>query len=319
MEEDDGPVISKDPEPTMPAPFWLDLGDVAVVPIVEIPRLPIQPEEFFPQVGTDRSAWCFEEPWFDPGAGTLTYTIQAFLVVTPERALLVDACVGDGKPRARPQFSDQDSGWLRRLRATGLEPSDISDVVLTHLHVDHVGWATQLRNGGWTPVFPHARHRLTEVEYRHWAGPAGVAAMQRTGDYLADSVQPLRDHGLLEFCAPDADIAPHVRLLPAPGHTPGNVCVEVSGSEGRLLVVGDALHHPVQLLHPEWSTRYCVDPQQATQTRGRLLADAAASGTPILPAHFVAPSAGRVLPAGTGYAFAPADDIVRRGQYVRTR
>lgn len=296
---------------------WYDLGDVAVVPLVDIPLLLIEPEEFFPQIGDDRSGWCFQEPWFDQPAGALVYTIQSFLVVTPEHALLIDACVGNAKTRTRPQFHEQDSDWLTRLRATGLEPSDISSVVFTHLHVDHVGWATQLHDGAWVPLFDHARHYVTEAEYRYWSGPAGSEAMQRTGDYLADSVQPLRDHGLLEFCAPDAEITARVRLLPAAGHTPGNVCVEVSGSETRLLIVADALHHPVQLLHPDWSTRYCVDPEQAARTRRRLLADAAAAGTPILPAHFVAPSAGRVVPVGAGYRFEPAQDILRHGQYVR--
>lgn len=297
-------------------PFWLDLGDVAVVPLIDIPQLLIEPEEFFPQIGDDRSAWCFQEPWYDRPAGKLVYTIQSFLVVTPERALLIDACVGNAKTRARPQFHEQDSGWLTRLRATGLEPSDISSVIFTHLHVDHVGWATQLQDDAWLPLFHRARHYLTEAEYRYWSGPAGSAAMRRTGDYLADSVQPLQDRGLLEFCAPDAEITAQVRLLPAPGHTPGNVCVEVSGSETRLLIVADTLHHPVQLLHPERSTRYCVDQQQAARTRRRLLEEAAASGTPILPAHFVSPSVGRVVSAGAGYTFEPAHDILRQGQYV---
>jgi glyoxylase-like metal-dependent hydrolase (beta-lactamase superfamily II) len=292
--------------------FWIDLGDVAVVPIVETPRLLISPEEFFPGLEVDRGEWCFQDPWFDAASASLVYAIQAFLVVTPGRAVLVDACVGAGKHRSRPEFDDLDAGWLAALEATGVGPPDITSVVLTHLHVDHVGWAS--RDG--RPVFPNARHHVTAPEYAYWTGPDGAAAMRRTGDYLADSVRPLADEGLLDLAPADASVCPGVRLAPAFGHTPGNVAVHVSGSGGELLLLGDAVHHPVQLLQPALSTRYCVDPPEAARARSRILAHAAASGTPILPAHFAQPGAGRVAPAGEGYAFHPASDILRTGQYV---
>jgi glyoxylase-like metal-dependent hydrolase (beta-lactamase superfamily II) len=295
--------------------FWFDLGDVAVVPVVENPRLLIAPGEFFPRRDVDGGHWCFREPWFDAAASRLVFVIQSFLVVTPDRIVLVDACVGAGKRRARAEFDALDPGWLATLQATGVTPSDITSVVLTHLHVDHVGWATRDRGGGWLPVFPDARHHVTAAEYAYWASPAGATAMLRTGDYMADSVRPLADHGLLELVPADAAICPGVRLVPAFGHTPGNVAVRVTGSGGEIMLVGDVLHHPVQLLHPELSTRYCVRPREAVQTRRRLLDEAAASGTPVLPAHFAHPSAGRVVASGAGYAFRPASDILRRGQY----
>ncbi len=147
---------------------WFDLGDVAVVPIVETPRLLIAPEEFFPDVPVDRQEWCFREPWFDAATGRLVYVIQSFLVVTPTATVLVDACVGGGKPRLRPEFADLDAGWLAALRATGTSPLDVTSVVLTHLHVDHVGWCTQAHGDDWRPVFRNARHSVTGPELDHW-------------------------------------------------------------------------------------------------------------------------------------------------------
>ncbi|MBO0877484.1 MAG: MBL fold metallo-hydrolase, partial [Pseudonocardia sp.] len=72
-------------------------------------------------------------------------------------------------------------------------------------------------------------------------------------------------------------------------------------------------HHPLQLLRPGWSTRYCVDPTQAARTRRDLLARLAASGAPMLPAHFAWPCAGRVARAGAGYTFEPALDLMSAG------
>lgn len=296
-------------------PFWFDLGDVAVVPIVETPRLLIAPEEFFPGLHVDLDEWCFQEPWFDAATGRLVYTIQSFMVVSAAGTVLVDACVGGGKPRLRPEFADLDAGWMAALRATGTSPLDVGSVVLTHLHVDHVGWCTQARDGEWRPVFRNARHLVTEPELSYWTGSAGTTAMQRTGDYMADSVRPLLAHGLLDVVDTEATVAPGVRLEPAFGHTPGNVVVRVTGSGGELILAGDTLHHAVQLRHPELSTRYCVDPAAAARTRAGLLAGAAAAGTPIVPAHFGHPSAGRVAPAGAGYTFRAATEILRRGQY----
>jgi glyoxylase-like metal-dependent hydrolase (beta-lactamase superfamily II) len=298
-------------------PFWLDLGDTAVIPLVETDRLLIDPAEFFPHIGADRSAWCFRPPWYDVGAGRLVYAIQAFLVVTPDRVLLVDACVGAHKHRGRAEFHQQGEDWFTRFTEAGFSAAEVAAVVFSHLHVDHVGRATRPVNGTPRPVFPRARHYVTEAEFRYWSGPAGAAAMRRTGDYLADSVRPLLEHGLLEFTDPAAVLAPGVELVPAPGHTPGNVCVRVTGSAGALLLVGDVLHHPLQLRHPDWSTRYCVDPALAGVTRRALLAELARSRTPLLPAHFASPSAGRVAPAGEGYDFEPATDLVRYGRYPR--
>ncbi|WP_051580399.1 MBL fold metallo-hydrolase [Pseudonocardia acaciae] len=282
-----------------------DLGDVTVVPLVENPRLLIEPEEFFPRLAGDRSGWCFAEPWYDTGADRLVYAIRAFLVRAPDRTVLVDACVGDAKPRRRPEFDDQHTGWLDAAGSIGLDPDDVTDVVLTHLHVDHVGWATRRAGPAWEPVFARARHHVTAREYDYWTGPAGAAAMHRTGDYLADSVHPLRERGLLRLTAPNAAIGNRIRLVPAFGHTPGNVCVHVTGSESDLWLLGDALHHPLQLLRPDWSTRYCVDPAAAARTRRALLDRLAATAAPMLPAHFAYPRPGRVTRAGTGYTFEP--------------
>ncbi|MGV9547977.1 MBL fold metallo-hydrolase, partial [Streptomyces ardesiacus] len=295
---------------------WFDLGDVAVVPVVETPRLLIDPEEFFPERPGVPSGWAAEEPWYAPGQGRLVFAMQAFLVVTPDERILVDACVGDGKRRARPEFDRLDSGWWQRFTATGLAADDVSTVVLSHLHVDHVGWATRWSDGRWTPAFAKARHVLTAPEYEYWRSAAGAAAMTRTGDYLADSIEPVADAGLLDLTPPDAELGPHVRLCPAPGHTPGNTAVLVTGSRARLLLTGDILHHPLQLMEPDVSTRYCVDPGLSARTRRRTLEWLADTGTAMLPAHFAAPSAGRVTPHGSGFAFAPAADLHRPGRYV---
>lgn len=103
-----------------------------------------------------------------------------------------------------------------------------------------------------------------------------------------------------------------MRLCPAPGHTPGNTAVLVTGSRARMLLTGDILHHPLQLMDPDTSTRYCVDPELSAHTRRRTLEWLADTGTAMVPAHFAAPSAGRVDRHGSGYTFTPPSTSIER-------
>lgn len=294
---------------------WFDLGDVAVVPLVEIDRLLIEPAEFFPDLPRMDGPYV-AQPWFDANTQSLVYRMQAFLVVTPERTILVDGCIGPGKPRRRPEFDQLDRAWLSQLEATGLGRADVEEVLFTHLHVDHVGWATWREEGGqWKPVFTNARHVVTRAELDYWSSTPGSAAMQRTGDYMADSVEPLRLAGLLESVDAPFNVNEQVSLQPAPGHTPGNVAVRVRGSAGELLLVGDVMHHPLQIHRPNLSTRYCVDPEAATRTRTEILDEAAAKETILVPSHFAGTGAFRIRPAQEGYVLTRAHDVIRESDY----
>lgn len=290
---------------------WFDLGDVAVVPLIEDDRLLIDPGEFFPGLEPDLADWYAREPWFDRAAEKLVFVIQSFLVCSADEVLVVDACVGAGKDRQRPEFDQLPDRWRHQFLATGLREADVDAVVFTHLHTDHVGAATAQRE----PVFSHAPHFVVEEEFRYWSSEAGGAAMRRTGDYLADSVLPIEQAGQLRFVAPDAVVGRHAELVPAAGHTPGNVCVRVRGSAGTVLLAGDTMHHGVQIRHPELSTRYCVEPGAAARVRGALLDEVAGSGAVFVPTHFPVPSAGRVRRGRAGYDFEFAADLVRTGQF----
>lgn len=303
------------PHPLPQLPYWYDLGDVAVAPLVEDVRLLIRPDEFFPGFAFDPDAWYARDPWFDAAAGSMVLFIQSFVVCTPDTVLLVDACVGPGKERRRPQFDHLPEIWLDRFGEAGLRASDVDAVVFTHLHTDHVGAATIHRAGVWEPVFPHAPHYVVREEFDYWTSHEGTCAMHRTGDYIADSIRPIEAIGRLEFVAPDAVLDPRVRLLPAAGHTPGNLCVQVDGSAGSVVLAGDTMHHGVQVANPGLSTQYCVSRPGSAEVRTALLERSAETGAVLVPTHFPGPSAGRAHRAGAGYSFEFAPEIVRPGQF----
>ena len=240
---------------------------------------------------------------FIPDGDKLVITIQSFLVKTPHHTILVDACGGNDKIRNRPRFHRQQNPWLETLAAAGARPEDIDFVLCTHMHVDHVGWNTRLENGRWVPTFPNARYLFARREYDHWRKLAASGGLARTGNYFADSVLPVMEAGRAVLVEHDHGIEDGVWLEPLPGHSPGAVGLHLRSAGAEAVLCGDTMHHMIQCRLPDWSTNFCTDPAAARATRRALLERYADTGVLIYPAHFPAPTGGRVESAADEFTF----------------
>jgi glyoxylase-like metal-dependent hydrolase (beta-lactamase superfamily II) len=238
----------------------------------------------------------------DAASGLLIITIQSFLIRQNGLTVLVDACGGNDKERARPHFHRRSWPWLETLRSAGVAPEDIDIVLCTHLHVDHVGWNTRLDNGRWVPTFPNARYLIAHREWDYWRA-AGPAAFARTGDYLTDSVLPIFKAGQVDLIGDEHMLASDVALEAAPGHTPGLTLVRLGGGRQEAILCSDLMHHPLQVRYPTWSTRFCTDPDQARLTRVEFFKKHADSGRLVFPTHFPTPTGGTIARDGAGYDF----------------
>jgi len=220
------------------------------------------------------------------------------LIETAGRRILIDA--GGG-----PNWSATTGRLEEALMAEGIAPEDITDVVFTHAHPDHL-WGA-LDDFEEMPRFPEARHMITEAEHAYWTGYSATGDGFRDGMALG-AQRVMADLGAaLERVAPDAEIAPGVRLLPTPGHTPGHVGVMVEGGGAPLLILGDAITNPVlSFAHPDWPMATDSDPRAAAATRARLLDLCHAEGLTVIGFHLPFPGLGRVERAGGAYAFVPA-------------
>ena len=275
-----------------------DVGGVRIHRVVEF----VMPFEvgFFAEAGPeDVAAERSLVPEFVDSEGRYLMALQTFAIEAGSRRILVDTCVGNGKVRPQiPEFHHQHRPFLADLAAAGFAPDTVDMVVCTHLHVDHVGWNTHLLEGQWLPTFPRARYLFGSADLDYWA----KSEDSLHAPAFADSVQPVIDAGLVEPVSGGMQLTDRVELRPTPGHTPGHLSVWIGD---HCVITGDALHHPIQCRHPDWTARGDADPDQARATRRGLLTAAAAADALVLGTHFAGGGAGRVHSTSDGFLFAP--------------
>jgi glyoxylase-like metal-dependent hydrolase (beta-lactamase superfamily II) len=107
--------------------------------------------------------------YYRPERDALVLSMHAWVVKTGRHTVLIDTCIGNDKERMpRAHRHRMRTPFLERLRAAGNAPEDVDYVMCRHLHADHIGWNTVLKDGRWVPTFPKARYLFARIEYEHW-------------------------------------------------------------------------------------------------------------------------------------------------------
>jgi glyoxylase-like metal-dependent hydrolase (beta-lactamase superfamily II) len=251
----------------------------------------------------------FVGDYYSPEDDSFATSIHSWLVKDGDRTILIDTGGGNAKPRpASPRFDHLDIPFLERLAEKDVKPEDVDHVLLTHLHVDHVGWNTSLVHGEWVPTFSKATYVMTEVE-RDWRDPERGAKGKPAGATLpfVDSVAPVLEKSRVELVRGDEkNFLPGIDFVPIPGHAPGMMGIRLKDGDAEALFIADVMHQPIQVYNPAWSSKYCEDRPLANKTRAEILEYAAASGCLILPAHFGGTHCGYVRKTGSGYVYEPS-------------
>jgi glyoxylase-like metal-dependent hydrolase (beta-lactamase superfamily II) len=242
------------------------------------------------------------QPHFADERGRLKMSIHALVVETPERRILVDTCLGNDKENRRiPTWNNLQGPFLADLAAAGYPRESIDTVLCTHLHVDHVGWNTMLVDDKWLPTFPNARYLMGRVEFDHWRSQHERDDMEAI---FADSVQPVHEAGLVDLVETDHCVSDEISLVPTIGHTPGHVSVHIRSQGEEALITGDFMHHPCQIARPHWSSTADRDPDQAQQTRERMLKELSERPVLVIGTHFAGATAGHIVRDGDAYRLA---------------
>ncbi len=232
--------------------------------------------------------------------GSLVLSIHSWLVRTDRHTILIDTCIGNHKHRepVMPQWHQLNGPYLANLAAAGVAPEEVDFVMCSHMHLDHVGWNTRLVDGRWVPTFPNAKYLFSRIENALWADHKSRFA--RT--VYDDSVLPVIDSGQALMVEDGHQLDDLFTVELAPGHTPGHVAFKLASAGSQAHFTGDAIHSPIQIYYPDWSSSACLDPVQSAVTRRRLLEGAAETGAVLLPAHFNAPHGGTIHEADGAFA-----------------
>lgn len=228
-------------------------------------------------------------------------SINAFLVKTPDRLVLIDTGAG-------PLYA-ADGGFLpSALLAAGYRPEDVTDVLLTHLHRDHVGGL--IRNG--MMLFPNAIVHVSKADADFWLNPANESRVPKILLPMfagaMDSLGSYQKEGHVATFSGETEVLPGFRAMPAPGHTPGHTWYLVTSGDEHLLAWGDTVHvAAVQLTEPGTSIRYDYDETAAAISRKRALEEATKNGYWVAAAHVSFPGLGHVKKQGTGYQWVPVN------------
>jgi glyoxylase-like metal-dependent hydrolase (beta-lactamase superfamily II) len=269
------------------------VGDLAVTALCDVEvDFPRSLEESFPDVPADSwPAVDAAHPGMVGADHRWHFHDHSFLVRAESTTLLFDTGVGPPET-VGAAFVHPPGGRLpEELRIAGVGPSEVDLVVLSHLHLDHIGWnATTDPDGKVRPAFPRARYLVQRAEREGFLDDADeddIAALEL-------SVAALERLGAVELVDGERAIGRDLILLPTPGHTPGSQSLLLGRGDDRAILCGDLANHPIQVERPELRSRGDRNHRLAAATRRRILHRVEAEGWLLSCSHFPDPF-GRVV------------------------
>jgi glyoxylase-like metal-dependent hydrolase (beta-lactamase superfamily II) len=218
-----------------------------------------------------------------------------------DKFIMVDSGSGVG------QWQPTATSLPDNMKAAGIDPAKISTILISHFHPDHIFGL--MEKGTNAPVYPNAELVVNATEYKWWTEPGRVEKLPEGRKPLGTRIQAAfptwKNFKLVEG---EQEVAPGIRLVNAPGHTPGHSAFLVSSGNQQLMISNDTAYVPALLgPHPEWQGAYDQDGPLAVESRRRLIDRVIAEKMAICGAHFPFPGAGSFAKDGTGYAFTPVN------------
>jgi glyoxylase-like metal-dependent hydrolase (beta-lactamase superfamily II) len=218
-------------------------------------------------------------------------SIHSWVVRTAEHTIIIDTATGNGRNRDnKPLFHQLNSPYAENLARAGVDPAEVTLVLMTHIHTDHVGWNTYQHDGQWQPMFPHARYICSARELEHCQHDTAAQALYR------DSILPLIESGQLETInVQDSPLfAGVLRYISTPGHSCDHASIVLESAGESAIFAGDVMHNPIQFQHPHWNSLFCEDKVLAVISRQRVMDWCRQHQAIWFSTHFTGSSCGRV-------------------------
>jgi glyoxylase-like metal-dependent hydrolase (beta-lactamase superfamily II) len=226
------------------------------------------------------------------GAGKIRVGHNYAVLETDNDLIVFDTGYGDDT------HGGQSGHLLADLGRAGFRREQVTKVVLTHAHGDHIKGNTVVEGGARVPTFPRARYHLARADWDWFRGPGRVPEFD-------EQLATLECLGRVDLVDGELQLTPEVRLVPTPGHTPGHTTAVIASRGSTAIFLGDLCHLPLHVAHLEWVSTFDTDPERTPAMRAKIFTFAVERNAVIVCPHAPSPGLGRVTSRGGGFRWEP--------------
>lgn len=253
-----------------------------------------------------KSAWARKYP-ADASNGCVLAMRSLLLTTADGRRMLIDTGAGEKHLRQLSYYRFFQLKDLREeLRRRSVEPEEITDVVLTHLHFDHCGFCTRREGESWQLVFPNATHWVSEAQWVNFLHPH---ALERDS-FFPEDLEAVEAQGKLKLLPDASCLAPDVRLIQCSGHTPGQLVPIIQTEQETVVFAGDVIPL-VASVSPEWISAYDTQPLVSYEEKTKLLERATQEQWRMIYCHDAYTVSSRIKKTDSGL-YLPVRDSLQR-------
>ncbi len=228
---------------------------------------------------------------------SIPFTVS--VIRNADKVILCDSSTGG-------QVQPTAGKFMANFIAAGFDPAKVDTVLISHFHPDHIYGLMEKETN--KPVFPNAEIIVSDVEYKFWTDPALIEKLPEGRKPLARRIQATFPNWKnIRQVTGEADVAPGVRLVMMPGHTPGHRAFHLSSGSDQLMLSNDTCYVPALVVaNPGWRGAYDQDGALAEASRRKLMDRVIADKMMICGYHFPFPGVGTLAADGAGYALTTA-------------